>query len=189
MNLPMQGSKALPYNLVFNKSAIARLLRVPPSTIADFAVLDSITNVFLKAAPGSSRGTVATVKNSGLEHEFHRFRMDAGADLEAHLVGDGHFGERWDVPGSKGDTYKVEVAENEYRCTCEDWHQHQTKCKHGWAVHFAKTAIGKLSCHDCGHWTPAMGGICKLRAETELEQLPITHAEVCSFLVVGFEEW
>lgn len=183
MNYPT-FTRELPHHLVFNQAAIARILRVPPRQINNWQC--NLSNeVLVSLKDGGS----AILKPAQMEEEFHRYRMKSGSDLEAYHAGQGYYGDRWDVRGSKGDIYQVEIVGDHYRCTCEDWHQHQTRCKHGWAVHFTIEATRKLSCHDCGHWTTNNGGHCTLRAKADLEQLPINHAEVCHVLIVGFEEF
>lgn len=181
MNYP---SITLPHELVFNKSAIARLMRLRPSQIINFQV-----NLSDECLVSTADGLTIFTREQ-MEEEFHRYRMESGSLLDGAInhIGETHYGDLWAVEGSRGDVYKVEIVDDHYRCTCGDWHQHGTRCKHGWAVHYHQQAIKKLSCHDCGHWQRSRG-YCALRAKADLEQLPITHAEVCYFLVVGFEEF
>jgi len=181
-------TRELPRALVITRSEIARVLRCIPSHITAIEDRNSHVVVTLKRDAAARLGSTCTITLDRLETEFHRYRMESGADLEAYHAGDGHFGDRWDVRGSNGDLYQVEIVGDHFRCNCEDWHQHQTRCKHGWAVHFTIEATQKLSCHDCGHWQHNRS-YCKLRAQADLEQLPITHAETCEFLIVGFEEF
>lgn len=175
MNYPATAHQ-IPAHLIFNKSAIARLLRIPPSHIESFDLVGDTIQI-------TTRSQQATLTTKQLDDEFHRYRMEQGASLEAWHVKKTHWGELWSVQGSE--IYQVEAVGDRYHCTCEDWHQHRTRCKHGWAVHFAIEALKKVSCHDCEHWHPRQ--CCSLRAEADLDQLPITHAEICKFLWIGGE--
>ena len=189
MNYPAQINQ-IPHNLIFNKSAIARILGIPPSQITEWEERGNrLINISLKGNAIKRLGCTCTLTAKQLEDEFHRYRMEAGAELEAFHAGESRYGDRWDVRSSRGDIYQVEIVDGHYRCICEDWHQHQTRCKHGWAVHFSLEATKKLSCHDCSYWNFSHGGYCQMRAQADLDQLPITHAEICKLMIVDFEEF
>jgi hypothetical protein len=183
---PVRQLSTLPRSLVVNKSAVCRILKCIPSHILDLAEQGDTVSVRLIRAAAKQHGQQVEISLTDLETEFHRFRMESGSSIEAHYLGEGHYGHRWDVRGSRGDLYQVEQVGDHYRCTCEDWHQHGTRCKHGWAAHFAQEAAGRLSCGDCRHWS---NQVCKLRESRDLEPMPITYAEICPDLFIDFEEF
>jgi hypothetical protein len=183
MNLPVNSH--IPDGLVFNKSAIARVLGRKPYEIVGFQRTNDQVLVSLK------NNQSAIIPATDLQEEFHRFRKEAGSELEAFLVGDTHYGTLYTVIGSKGDPYPVEQVGESYRCVCEDWHQHQSRCKHGWAAYFLSETLKPLTCEACQYWDER--GLChKKRRWTEnytyLETAKATDP-VCDQFAIQFEEF
>lgn len=77
---------------------------------------------------------LATLTLADYIQEFDRMRQEGSRECLAVRLRSSRYGEQFQVTGSKGDAYVVEVSDRAVACQCEDWHQHERICKHGYAA-------------------------------------------------------
>lgn len=165
----------IPERLLVNKEAISRILGAPRSHIIQ---IKNSSRISKKVLLKDGKEVILTIEQ--LEAEFHRYRRDSGAKLEARPINEN----LWNVRGTTKN-YRIEVIGNEYKCECKDHQEHGSYCKHIWAVILEQEARKGLTCEDCTYYTSHK--YCKLRALADLPQLPSSHAVSCHFF--NFEEF
>lgn len=128
----------IPQSLVLNRAAIQRITGIPARRIESFEIeFDDLVCVWIKPSRTDKSPKPVHVSMAELEEEFHRFRRESSKSLvvlssRPSLATKGAMIHR--VEGHGGDVYLVEESSQHLACNCEDWHQHTTVCKHGWAV-------------------------------------------------------
>jgi hypothetical protein len=126
----------IPLSLILNRSAIERLTGVPARKITSFELqFDDLVIVTVKPSRLEPAPKPIILELAQLENQFHEFRRDGGRSLvllTSRTTGRGTIVHQ--VEGQGADVYLVEESKTHLACTCEDWHQHATVCKHGWCV-------------------------------------------------------
>jgi len=117
-------------SLHVNASAIKRILNLPQSRAIEIRYVGSDLVVVWE----KSIGQEVIITRMQFEREFERFRRQGAKECVAQPLKSTPYGESFEVVGKNGDLYQVEISERGIACTCEDWHQHRSTCKHGYAV-------------------------------------------------------
>jgi hypothetical protein len=133
----------IPLSLLVNRAAIARVACIEPRRILEFGQeFDGLVVARIKPTKADPRGALVYSMEQMIA-EFHRFRREnsrslvvMGAPVRTML------GLRHRVEGAGADIYFVEERAGRLNCNCEDYHQHETLCKHGWAV------LNSLGCNS-----------------------------------------
>ena len=133
---------SLPRNLVYSKAAAARILGVSVGRIVEIRVYDRAVWTLIKGRRPQF------MSKRKFEKEFIDFRREAGKLLNVLGMSRSRFGTVWTVEG-RGDCYQVELNGDRLNCNCEDFHQHEEVCKHGWAVLHSRecNTIAELKAH------------------------------------------
>lgn len=113
-----------------NASAAKRILGLPQSRKIEFAYIGSECIVIKDVKSGAEY----SVTRAQFAAEFSRYRQEGAKECIATPHKRGGWGEMYAVVGTRGDVYYVEASDRALSCTCEDWHQHESICKHGHAV-------------------------------------------------------
>lgn len=119
------------YHLFVNAAAAKRILDIPASKKIEIAATNDGATVTYTDKQGTHTRDISRAE---FEYEFERVRREGAKECIARLVGRDRYGDRFEVTGATGDLYFVEVNSEAIACSCEDWHQHQSVCKHGYAV-------------------------------------------------------
>lgn len=114
-----------------NASAAKRILGLPQSRKIEISV--EATAIRISYRDRQSAKT-ATLTPDQFAAEFERSRRESAKECIATPHKRGPWGELFKVVGSAGEVYYVEASDRALACTCEDWHQHESICKHGYAV-------------------------------------------------------
>lgn len=118
-------------HLFCNAAAAKRILGLPASRKITIAATNEGATVTYADRKGEH---TATITRCQFEYEFERVRREGAWECIARPVASTRYGDKYEVTGAKGDLYFVEVNSEAIACSCEDWHQHETICKHGYAV-------------------------------------------------------
>ncbi len=119
-------------HLYINAAAAKRILGLPASRKIEFLdVRNDRLTVQWKDREGLHQ---VVLVNAQFEAEFQRVRREGAKECLARPLDRSKFGERYEVTGTQGDLYFVETSDRAIACTCQDWFQHETICKHGYAV-------------------------------------------------------
>lgn len=126
----------IPLNLMLNRSAIERITGISARRIVSFELqFDDLIIVEVKPNRVEPAPKIKVLTLAQVEAAFHEYRREAARSLillSSRTNGRGTIIHQ--VEGQGGDVYLVEESEMHLACTCEDWHLHQTLCKHGWNV-------------------------------------------------------
>ena len=114
-----------------NAAAAKRILGLPQSRKIEIQVSDQSVAITHRDRTGTH---TAHLTLSDFDREFTRYRQEGAKECIATPHKRGTWGEMYAVAGSNGEIYYVEAGDTHLACTCEDWHQHEETCKHGWAV-------------------------------------------------------
>lgn len=116
--------------LHINASAAKRILGLPQSRKISFIHIGQAAIVVQDLKTLQEH----TITRAMFEQEFIRYRQEGAKECIATPHKRGPWGEMFAVVGTRGETYYVEASDRALSCTCEDWHQHEEICKHGYAV-------------------------------------------------------
>lgn len=129
--------------LLFSKAAAARILGCAAKLVNEIREFAYTVWVWVKGK------RPRFVSKSAFLDEFERYRRDAGRLLHVLSTRSSYFGTVYQVTGSGAGemVYAVEFNGARLACCCEDWHQHEGLCKHGWAVlhHHQLTSAAQLA--------------------------------------------
>lgn len=126
----------IPMSLIVNRSNVERISDIPARKIQKLLISDcgEFVCVFIKPTKSQPEPEPQVVLMSALEQEFHDYRKRSAEGLIVLYTTQKPYGLCHYVEGQSGTEYTVIECPQLLRCNCEDWQQHETLCKHGWAV-------------------------------------------------------
>lgn len=111
-----------------NASAAKRILHIPLSRKIEFT--EHGDRVVVR-----DKDQVHIIPIAKFNEHHEATRREGAKECTARFLQRGSFGELYEVKGTRGDLYSVELREARLWCTCEDfYHYEEDTCKHGYAV-------------------------------------------------------
>jgi hypothetical protein len=125
----------IPIKLLVNRSAIERITGVPARRIVSFELqFDDLVIVTVKPSRAEPAPRIKVINMAQLEADFESHRHQAGAELVLLNTIARSNSTVYFVEGNSGNVYQITDRLGSLECECMDWREHQTVCKHGWAV-------------------------------------------------------
>ena len=125
----------IPVNLLVNRSAIERITGVAARRIVSFELqFDDLVIVTIKPTRAEPVTRIHVINMAQLEADFENHRRQAGAELVLLNTIARSNSTVYFVEGNSGNVYQITDRLGSLECECMDWREHQTVCKHGWAV-------------------------------------------------------